>query len=226
MMYPTLRSAVLLALLSFVLTGCASVRPQTAVQDPVPVYIGDFGVHAGLFLPTPDGRYVEYLFGDWRYAVENKCQPHDAVVALAASPGSAFGRMYHDRIPGVDSPRLQRKPNSLQRVMCERVAVYDVIFRLDKRFNELVAKNGQPVRNPETGVDFVRDTGHYSIANNCNHLVAQSLREMGCDVSGVVVWSKFKVQTPTPGSASAPAASTAAGSGMKMEQAKGWAAGE
>jgi hypothetical protein len=189
-------TVLLLAMLAGGLVGCASVRPQSNVRDPVPVYLGDFGVHSALFLPTPDGRYVEYLYGDWRYAAENKCLPHDALIALAASPGAAFGRGYHDCIPGVEAPRLERRPTSLQRVMCERVNVYDVIFRLDQRYNELAARNGAPLRNPETGIEFVRADGHYSVANNCNHLVATSLRELGCDVSGVVVWSNFKVQEP------------------------------
>lgn len=174
-------------------SGCANVHPAANVLDPVPVFVGDFGIHSGLFLPTTDGRFVEYAFGDWRYAAENKCLPHDAVIALAASPGSAFGRRYHDCKMGNLEPCLTRKPYSLQRVDCERADVYALIDRLDARYNALVEKKGPPVRNEETGVEFVRGDGHYSILNNCNHLTAQSLRELGCQVSGVVVWSKFRV---------------------------------
>lgn len=175
--------------------GCASIRPKADVRDPVPVFVGDFGVHSGLFLPAPDGRFVEYQFGDWRYAAEGKCWPQDALAALTASGQAAFGRMYHPTIPGKDEPELVRKPGSLKRIDCERVDVYDLINRMDTRFAELVEKNGPPVVNSD-GVEFVRDPGHYSVANNCNHLTAQSLRELGCDVSGLVVWSKFDVKTP------------------------------
>jgi hypothetical protein len=211
------RPAVLLVLVVALAGGCASVKPHAAVNDPVPVYLGDFGVHSGLFLPTADGRYVEYLFGDWRYAAENKCMPHDAIVALAASPGSAFGRLYHDRLLGKDEPDLTaRQPAGLQRIDCERIEVYALIDRLDRRFAALVAKNGPPLKNPETGVDFVRDEGHYSWANNCNHLTAQSLRELGCEVSGVVVWSKFKVEEPEKSARTTPK--------EPVQHVPGWAA--
>lgn len=190
----TPRAIPLLALTALLAGGCASVRPQAAVRDPVPVYIGDFGVHSGLFLPTPDGRYAEFQFADWRYAAENKCWPQDAVIALAASPGAAFGRRYHDPVPGGDAPHLTPKPISLQRVDCERVEVYDLYNRLNDHFEQLADRQGKPVRNPESGVEFVRDAGHYSLLNNCNHLTARSLRELGCEVSGVVVWSKFRVE--------------------------------
>ena len=187
-------SASFIVMAAFALLGgCASVRPQAKVADPVPVYLGDFGVHSGLFLPTPDGRYVEYGFGDWEYAAENHTLPHNAVKALAFSSGSAFGRKYHECKIAADEPELTRKPFTLQKVMCERTDVYDLIDRLDRRYETLLAKNGPPVVSPDTGVAFVRGEGHYSIVNNCNHLTAQSLRELGCDVSGVVVWSKFYV---------------------------------
>ena len=216
----------LLALLVLVASGgasvgCASVRPRADVRDPVPVYVADFGVHSGLFLPAPDGRFVEYQFGDWRYAAEGKCWPQDALVALTASGQAAFGRMYHPAIPGKDEPALARKPESLQRVDCERVDVYDLINRLDTRFADLADQNGPPVRNSD-GVEFVRDAGHYSVLNNCNHLTARSLRELGCDVSGVVVWSKFEVRPAAPGATHGeiPDAATAS---RKADPRTGWA---
>jgi hypothetical protein len=40
---------------------------------------------------------------------------------------------------------------------------------------------------------YVKDSEHYSVANNCNHLTARCLREMGCEVHGFVVLSNFTV---------------------------------
>jgi hypothetical protein len=214
---------LLLAVLIGPAGGCASVRPRADVRDPVPVYVGDFGVHSGLFLPAPDGRFVEYQFGDWRYAAEGKCWPQDALVALTASGQAAFGRMYHPAAVDKYEPELARKPKTLQRIDCERVDVYDLVNRLDARFAGLVERYGSPVVNSD-GVEFVRDPGHYSVANNCNHLTAQSLRELGCDVSGPVVWSKFEVKPAAPGGPSSPpAADTAVATRPPPTPATGWA---
>ena len=49
-------------------------------------------------------------------------------------------------------------------------------------------------------MEFARCPDRYSVGNNCNHLTAKTLRQLGCDVSGVIVWSNFKV-VGSPGDA-------------------------
>jgi hypothetical protein len=194
------RAALLLLLLMPVALvglggGCASVRQTADLTDPVPVYIGDYGVHSSLFLPTTDDRFVEYASGDWGYAVENRNMPQDAIGALTVSRGAAFGRQYHDPAPrDRGAPNPVHKPFTLRRVYCDRADVYALIDKLDVRYERLAERHGRPVVNPETGIAWVRDDAGYSIANNCNHLTARSLEELGCRVSGVVILSKFSVE--------------------------------
>ena len=184
--------------LSAALGGCATVRPTAELTDPVPVYIGDYGVHSSLFLPTPDDRFVEYAAGDWGYAVENHNMPQDAIGALAASRGAAFGRVYHAPVDGRNEPNPARRPLTLKRVQCERADVYALVDKLDVRYERLAERHGKPVVNPENNIAWVRDDAPYGLTNNCNHLTARSLEELGCRVSGVVVWSKFRVGDPAP----------------------------
>jgi hypothetical protein len=176
--------------------GCAAtVIPQQPAVDPVPVYLADYGIHSSLFLPTPDGRFVEYAFGDWGYAAENKCWPHDALGALLVSFQSALGRRYYDCKPGQNRPVPDRKPNSMAKIECEREAVNRVLQRLDERYR---AGGSYRRKNPENGIVYVKDREHYSIANNCNHLTARSLQELGCEVRGLVIGSKFAVAQARP----------------------------
>lgn len=201
---PTART-LWIALLAATLGGCARVSPTADLIDPVSVYIGDYGVHSSLFLPTPDDRFVEYAAGDWGYAVENRNMPQDAIGALTVSRGAGFGRQYHDPAARGGGPNPARPPATYRRVACERADVYALVDKLDVRYEQLAERHGGPVTNPQTGVAWVRDDARYGITNNCNHLTARSLRELGCRVSGVVVLSKFSVEEPPPADAGRPA---------------------
>jgi hypothetical protein len=172
--------------------GCATtVQPPAKPIDPVPVFLTDYGVHSSLMLPTPDGRYVEYSFGDFGYAALNKGGPHNALGALLVSGQAGIGRRYLTVRPGEETPRPAYAPKSFQRLYAERFQVYAMVKEMDRRFR---SGEGDPVHNNVTDNVFVKDdTEHYSFANNCNHMTARMLRELGCEVKGNPGVSSFKI---------------------------------
>lgn len=183
------------------LSGCgATIVPPPAVRmaDPVTVYVANYGVHSSLLLPTPDRRYVEYNFGDWGYAAENHTMPQDAIGALVLSFQSGLGRRYIDVLPGETVPHPSDRSVQVSGVMCERADVYDLERQLDQRFEAALRAGQQPVKNPENGLEFVKDSEHYSVANNCNQMTARSLEQLGCKIMGIVVSSDFHVAAPPP----------------------------
>lgn len=188
--------AISLFLLAFI-GGCATnVFPQTKPIRPVAVYVADYGIHSSLLLPVGDRRYVEYAFGDWNFAALNHCWPQDALGALLISFQSALGRRYITVEPGKTEPwPVHPSPHKVQVVYASEAQVERVVKELDGRFNR---DTHVVLHNPENDMDFVKDTEHYSILNNCNHLTARCLRELGCDVRGLVVLSTFSVH-PVPG---------------------------
>jgi hypothetical protein len=172
-------------------TGCATtVRPVARPIDPVPVFLTDYGVHSSLMLPTPDGRYVEYSFGDYGYAALNHGGPHNALGALFASGQSGIGRRFLSVRPGEDAPRPAYSPKSFQRLYAERFQVYALVKELDQRYRR---GKDEPVHNALTDTVFVKDTEHYSIANNCNHMTARMLQQLGCEVRGNTGASAYKL---------------------------------
>lgn len=179
--------------------GCATtVVPSGHVANPVAVYVADYGIHSSLLLPVLDperpNQYVEYCFGDWGYAAENHCGPQDAVGALLISSQSAFGRRYID-VPTGGIPRPSSPPRRLMILYASQANV----GHLENELNERWQRDAETVvHNPETEVDFVKDSEHYSIANNCNHMTAHLLRELGCEVRGPVGSSDFKVVYSEP----------------------------
>jgi hypothetical protein len=171
--------------------GCATtVRPVARPIDPVAVFLTDYGLHSSLMLPTPDGRYVEYSFGDYGYAALNRGGPHNALGALFVSGQSGIGRRFLSVRPGEESPRPAYAPKSFQKLFAERFQVYALVKQLDQRYRR---GKDEPVHNAITDSVFVKDTEHYSIANNCNHMTARMLRQLGCEVRGNTGASAFKV---------------------------------
>lgn len=172
--------------------GCgATVYPQPKPIQPTAVYVADYGIHSSLLLPNGDGRYVEYAFGDWNFAALNHCWPQDALGALLISFQSALGRRFIDLAPGETAPQpLHPPPHSMQVVYASREDVMRVVGEMDARYNR---DTRITMHNPDNDMDYVKDSEHYWVANNCNHLTARCLREMGCDVRGFVMLSKFAV---------------------------------
>jgi hypothetical protein len=171
--------------------GCATtVRPQPRPVDPVAVFLTDYGVHSSLMLPTPEGTFVEYSFGDYGYAALNRGGPHNALGALFVSGQSGIGRRFLSVRPGEDRPRPAYAPLKVQKLYANRFQVYALVKELDHRY-----RNGAdtPVRNPITDNVFVKDTERYSFANNCNHMTGRMLRQLGCEVRGHTATSRFKL---------------------------------
>ena len=172
--------------------GCATaVYPQPAPPHPTAVYLVDYGIHSSVILPTENGRYVEYAFGDWYYAALNHDWPNDALGALLISFKSTLGRRYIDVAPGQSEPRpIHPNPVRVQLLYGSRPAIDHLLQTLDARYR---ADGPHIVHNTDNGMDFVPDHEHYSFLNNCNNLTARCLREIGCELHGVVGFSKFDV---------------------------------
>ena len=184
--------AVILLISALMTGGCAAtVYPQPRPAHPTAVYVEDYGIHSSLLLPTGNGRYVEYAFGDWGFAALNHCMPQDALGALLISFQSALGRRFVDLQPGQAQPHpVHPTPLRIQVVYVPQERVEQVVRELDERYQ----RGGIPVHNPDNDTDYVKDdTEHYWVGNNCNHLTARCLEEMGCGVKGLVVLSKFQI---------------------------------
>lgn len=182
---------IALSALVLVASGCASVYPQPRPIRPTAVYIADYGIHSSLIIPNGDGRYVEYAFGDWYYAALNHCWPNDALGALLVSSKSTLGRRFIELKPGETTPHpVHPVPHSLKVVYGSQTEVEVMRATLDDRYRRDAT---QVVHNPDNDMDFVPDSEHYSFLNNCNHLTARCLRQMGCDVRGVLGFSKFRI---------------------------------
>ncbi len=173
--------------------GCvhARVHPPCplALNEPVLVFLVDTGVHSALLLPMEDGRYVEYSYGDWAYAVENHDSLANAFAALTMSLQAGLGRRMLVLEPEKYPPSPWLTGDRIQRIYVERDRVEALIKDLDARYR--ASATTQPTINELNAFAYVRDPLHYSVLNNCNHLTGASLRKLGCVVEGPNWHSKY-----------------------------------
>ncbi len=172
--------------------GCsATIIPPAAPLNPVPVAVADYGRHASLIVPDASGKgSVEYAFGDWNWFAAGKNTPCDAAGALLASGQATLGRNTFPVTP--DSPRLAKtlKADRIIEIECSADRVEALRRQLDERFN---AGSEHQVYSSTMNLYFVPDDERYRLWNNCNHVTAGWLRELGCEIKGAPYTSKFKL---------------------------------
>jgi hypothetical protein len=179
------------------LQGCVTVHPAEHPNDPVAVYLADYGIHSAVILPTPEMNYVEYCYGDWPFAVENRdFGPIDGPRALFFSFQAGFGRRFEEVNPITGDPVVPKSDPALEkltRFYAARADVYALVAQLDARYK---SDKGPPKTNALNGNVYVMDNEHYSLLHNCNHLTAEMLEKLGCRVDGIVIVNGFSIDPP------------------------------
>lgn len=177
---------VLLVLLCFG-SGCRTVvHAPGGVQDAVTVYLVDDLIHSGMILPCDDnGLHVEYVFGDWDYAAEQRHDPFHAVRALILSPQSGLGRRYFQFPPGSslepNDPHLPEEfvGSTIYPIRVERLAERNLVAELNHRFDLGKYKKF----NETTKYEWSAVPDAYALWSNCNTLAHDNLRKLNCQVS-------------------------------------------
>ena len=184
--------------------GCATrITPPGRVDDPVRVFIADYGKHSSLILPAVDGAgadgggpvYVEYAFGDWRCFVENRNfdNPLEYVRAVLCSDRSGLGRRF---LRGYDphDPDLAAKLDTYRLLAfdADRRRVRRLAAALDRRHRA----GGPTTHNPQVRLTFAPDPERYRLFNNCNHRTARWAEWLGCRVRGCALLSNFRLAAP------------------------------
>lgn len=176
-------------LLALALTGCTThVIPPPAPTNPVTVYLTDYGKHSSLLLPTDDGGFDEYAFGDWAYFAEGKTGMAMALRALLGSPQSTLGRRHIPPIPDLNHALGAKR---LTAIAVPDSRADDLHAKLEARFR---ASDQSPYSSTYSSLDHIRDEEHYWAGNNCNHVTAAWLRQLGCEIKGPAIFSDFVVR--------------------------------
>ena len=182
---------VLVLSIASLLAGCgATVIPPTNPPEPVRAYFADYGRHSSVLLPTNDGAALhEYAFGDWDWFAAGHTSIFNGLDALLASDGGALG---HRRVPLTPDPTKLAHRVGAERLLpfeVSRAKVAALETKLDSRYRRRLDTY---LYNDEAKLGFVRDETPYSLWHNSNHVTAQWLEALGCEVRGSRITSRFR----------------------------------
>ncbi len=191
-----LKHAPLLALALLVLVSCATtVIPPASVSDPETVVVLTHGKSSSLVLPNDGPGMTRWAFGDWRYYARGRTGPFESAAAVLWPTQGTLGRQRIELAPA----RLDDLVAGLEigiddafPLLVERAAVDSLRQRLQSVFE---ANRETLLYNPAPRLEFVHHPEPYTLFNSSNRKVAQWLRDLGCEISGVPLLSNWRVET-------------------------------
>jgi hypothetical protein len=175
--------------------GCATtVTPPAQVQNPVEVYLADYGRHSSLVLPRDAESMVEYAFGEWRWFALNQTGVFGAFRAICwGSRGTLGSRI----ISTVDHGWQEESFHGVElfSLQVEQEKAGALVERLEERW---LRGESEAVYNAVYDFHFVPVEQRYHLFRNCNPVVAGWLRELGCRVPGPALLSNWRLQEAGP----------------------------
>ena len=159
------------------------------------MYLCDYGYHSSLLLPVGGGVYVEYLFGDYRWAALNQTGAWPAVRSQLFCRQATLGRRYVTAAGPPAAVRPMSPPVAETTVIVDGDGCRRLQQALDRRW----------MKHADTAVYagatggyylYVKDDEPYSLLHNCNRETAGWLDALGCRTGGLPILSHFTVDAP------------------------------
>lgn len=178
------------------LGACTNViSPPPQPRDPVPIFVLDHGRHASLVLPSGEGGLVRYAYGDWTYYARRKTGALEASTAVLVPTPAGLGRREVLGEPTADGVYRAVKPGIefLHDLVVDATAAQRLRRRLDFIFEET---SDVTIYNQAYDLEFASHPEPYTILRNSNRMVATWLRQLGCEVRGLLLFSRWRVESP------------------------------
>lgn len=159
--------------------------------DPATVFLVDFGRTPSLVLTVGDNRMVAYAYGDWAYYALRKQGPFESVAALLWPTQSALGRKEISGPPIADTIRrgIGAEIQQLHEFDVEQQAIERLQARLDRLYHD----RGSTATH-SYGMTFVHHPEPYTYWSNSNHMTADWLKDLGCEIRGAAFSSSRRVR--------------------------------
>jgi hypothetical protein len=175
-----------------VLPGCANTiylaeRPSEFRKT----YLVDFGRHSRMVFELPDGEFIEYGYGEWRWYANLQDRWWRVPAVLLWPTQGTLGR--REWLGPDAEARLFDEYDSFTvlELPAEKGKVDALVAKLDRDFN---GQSKYRVRNHVYRLDFVPYDRQYWLFSNSNHAAKNWLQELGYEVRGSGVFAHWKCQ--------------------------------
>jgi hypothetical protein len=171
-----------------------TVVPPTRPMDPATVFLVDLGRTPSLVLTGGDNRMVAYAYGDWAYYALRKQGPLESVAALLWPTQGALGRKEITGPATADTVRrgIGAEIQQLHEFEVEQQALERLQTRLDRLYHDRAN-----TATHSYGMTFVHHPQPYTYWSNSNHMTADWLKDLGCEILGPAFGSSWRVR-PSP----------------------------
>ena len=122
--------------ISFSSLGCSgTIHPPRVRSGFESIYLTDYGRHSSLVLPTDDGGFVEWAYGDWNWFALGRTKWYNALGAVFISPQATLAREPFPRpsspealqaaLGAVSMTRINVSPSRVDALMSELETRYE-----------------------------------------------------------------------------------------------------
>lgn len=188
-MLPRLLTAAVVTMMT---CGCTvTIHPPLAPEQPVEVFVIDYGRHSSLLLPDTGGEgLIEFAYGDWNWFALAKDGPLDVFPTLFLPTQGALGRWEWNVEPKAEALKWSIPSEQIHTVTVSGDATTGLLERLEDRFRS----NLQTQHKSDLyQLVFVHDERPYCLLNSCNLITQKWLDELGCETSGIALVADFRV---------------------------------
>lgn len=185
-------AVTLLLLVAALALGCTTrVYPPRHLADPVSVFLIDYGRTPSLVLPADGDGMVRYVYGDWRYYALADTGGFSGPAALLWPTPGTLGR---GELPGaVTAETVEARAGPVEYIYTMQVE-RDKAASLRQALDGIFEQHADSRRyNPRYDLVFVHHDRKYTYFYNSNHMTADWLRQLGCEVRGPAFQSRWRV---------------------------------
>lgn len=171
-----------------------TVVPPARPTHPAPVFLVDYGRTPSLVLTVGPNEMVAYVYGDWRYYALRQQGAFASVAALLWPTQGGLGRKEIAGPPTPDTVRagIGADIEEIYQFEVEQQALDRLKAKLDGLYHDQLN-----TATDSYGMTFVHHPEAYTYWANSNHMTADWLKDLGCEIRGPAFSSSWRVR-PRP----------------------------
>lgn len=151
------------------------------------------GQHCSIVFPRPGGAAVEYSYGEWEWFAYGRCDLWRAPLIMTLPSRGTLGKREFNGPHGMyEFARVTTEPGwNIMPLDVPTDRVNEVLAGIDRLYGKL-RENGEVYHQPYETY-FVLQDNNYWMFNNCHHVTASWLREMGCHLERTGILEGWQV---------------------------------